>query len=236
MPRAKGSAAKNGGLRRVVVEMMGKLDRLFGGEAWEKQRIPRDPLDDLMRTILSQNTTDGNRDRAYDRLKARFNSWEAVMAAPEAVVKDAIRIAGLANQKGPAMQTFLRWLKQTRGTLSLDFLRDLSAEEGIRLLTQHKGVGIKTAYIVLAFSCGKDLCAVDTHVHRILKRVGLISDTCGRERAHHELGVLIPEGKACSFHVNLIDFGKTICSARKPDCDACPISHLCQFYQCGQAS
>ncbi|MCZ6634551.1 MAG: endonuclease III [bacterium] len=211
--------------------MVRRLDKQFGGEAWDKKRIPPDPLDDLMRTILSQNTTDENRDRGYHTLRDRYPTWEAVMKAPLAKVKDAIRIAGLANQKGPAMQGFLRWLQEERGALSLDFLKGLSGEEGIGLLVQHKGIGIKTASIVLAFACGKDLCAVDTHVHRILRRVGIIDERCGREKAHTILAPLIPKGKARSFHVNLIDFGKTVCQARNPKCDVCPISHRCAYFQ-----
>ena len=153
------------------------------------------------------------------------------MGARPAGVKEAIRIAGLANQKGPTMQAFLRWLKSERGALSLDFIRDMPEDKGIELLTGHKGVGIKTAYIVLAFACRKDLCAVDTHVHRILRRVGIIDEKCGREKAHRELRPLIPKGKARSFHVNLVDFGKSVCTARKPACETCPIARKCRYYQ-----
>ncbi len=220
--------------RRVVRQMVRALDRVFGGEEWDRTRKPPDPLDSLMRTILSQNTTDENRDRAYDRLRAQFPSWESVMRARPAAVKEAIRVAGLANQKGPAMQAFLRWLQSERGELCLDFIRDLPADEAVQMLTRHKGVGIKTAYIVLAFACNKDLCAVDTHVHRILRRVGIIDEKCGREKAHLELAPLIPEGKARSFHVNLIGFGKSICTARHPACETCPIARECRYYQIAQ--
>jgi len=209
--------------------MVSLLDRRFGGEAWDKNRRPRDPLDDLMGTILSQNTTDENRDRAYDALRMKYPSWEEVRKARQESVKAQIRVAGLANQKGPNMQGFLRSLKKDRGDLSLEFLKDMPVDEAIQLLVGHKGVGLKTAYIVLAFSCGKDLCAVDTHVHRILRRVGIIRDKCTRDKAHLELAPLIPKGKARSFHANLIDFGKSICTARKPDCPSCPIAQYCTY-------
>ena len=217
--------------RKTVEAMVGLLERAFGGEAWDRRRRPPDPLDSLMRTILSQNTTDENRDRAYEALKAKLPTWEAVMEAPPEAVKEAIRVAGLANQKGPAMQSVLRWLHSERGELNLDFIGDLPEEEAVRVLTRHRGVGIKTASIVLAFACNKDLCAVDTHVHRILRRVGIVAEGCGREKAHLELAPLIPKGKARSFHVNLIDFGKTVCTARQPACDSCPIVTMCRYYE-----
>ncbi len=213
----------------LVRKMSRALDPLFGGEAWDREHRNGDPLDTLIRAILSQNTNDANRDQAYRRLRTRFPTWEAVLDANPDDLKETIRVAGLANQKGPTMQAVLRWIKTERGTLELDFLCGLPDEEAVEILTRHKGVGVKTAFIVLAFACGKDLCAVDTHVHRILRRVGAIDERCGREKAHTELAGLIPKGKARSFHVNLIGFGKTICTARKPDCEACPIRRWCEF-------
>ncbi len=214
----------------VVTEMSRVLDGTFGGAAWDLRRTWPDGLDALMRTILSQNTTDGNRDRAYDRMRARFPEWEDVLAADETDLKDVIRVAGLANTKAPNMQAFLRWLKGERGILNLDFLRDLPNPAAVALLTAHRGIGIKTAYIVLAFAFDRDLCAVDTHVYRILRRVGIVSARCSREKAHTELAPLIPGGQARPFHMNLVDFGKTVCVARNPSCGVCPISHLCRYY------
>ncbi len=214
----------------VVKEMVRVLERRYGGEDWLRHRGPSDPLDGTMRAILSQNTNDENRDRAYGRLRKRFPTWEAVMEAdPESVV-DAIRVGGLANQKAPNMQGFLRWLKAERGELNLDFLCDLPVEKSLRLLTAHRGIGIKTVYVVLAFACGKDVCAVDTHIHRVLRRIGLIDERCGREKAHLKLAPLIPRGKARSFHINLLDFGKEICGARRPDCPDCPFTRRCRFF------
>jgi endonuclease-3 len=210
--------------------MVRALDPLFGGEAWARRRRRSDPLDTLIRAILSQNTNDDNRDQAYRALKERFPTWEMVLKAGIDDLKETIRVAGLANQKGPTIQAVLSWLQLERGELELDFLCELPEEEAVEILTSHKGVGIKTAYIVLAFACGKDLCAVDTHVHRILRRMGVVDERCGREKAHIELAVLIPKGKARSFHVNLIDFGKTICTARKPDCKVCPLRRQCQYF------
>lgn len=214
----------------VIAEMSTVLDETFGGAARDLERARPDGLDALMRTVLSQNTTDVNRDQAYDRMRARFPEWGDVMAADEAQLKDAIRVAGLANSKAPNMQTFLRWLKQQRGNLNLDFLRDLPNHAAVSLLTEHRGIGIKTAYIVLAFAFDRDLCAVDTHVYRILRRVGAVSARSSREKAHLELAPLIPEGQARSFHINMVEFGKTVCTARNPSCDACSVSRLCRYY------
>ncbi|MBT4140404.1 MAG: endonuclease III, partial [Candidatus Latescibacteria bacterium] len=119
-----------------------------------------------MRTILSQNTTDENRDRGYNTLRAQYPTWEKVMRASPQKVQDAIKVAGLAKQKGPTMQNVLKWVHKEQGTLSLDFLKEIDTDEAITLLVQHKGIGLKTAYIVLAFACNQDLCAVDTHVYR----------------------------------------------------------------------
>lgn len=215
---------------KAVAQIHKRLDKAFGGEAWDKSRTPSDPLENLMRTILSQNTTDENRDRAYDTLRRTYPTWEKVMRAKSENVQDAIKIAGLAKQKGPTMQNFLKWLHKEYGTLSLDFLKNMDADEAIQLLVQHKGIGIKTAYIVLAFACNQDLCAVDTHVYRTMQRMGILDERCSREKAHAELRPLIPKNKARAFHVNLLDLGKTICHARTPDCVACMLTDLCQYY------
>ncbi|MDA0745161.1 MAG: endonuclease III [bacterium] len=217
--------------KAMIKAMVRVLDEKYKGSAWDQDRVRPDPLDALMRTILSQNTTDENRDRGYDTLRERFPTWEQVLGADLQEIKDAIRIAGLANQKGPTMQNFLRWLLAECGKLDLRFLNELASDEAVKLLTQHKGVGIKTAYIVLAFSCDQDLCAVDTHVHRILRRVGIIDDTCSREKAHRELAPLIPKGEARAFHVNLLDFGKDVCTARKPSCEVCSIMSFCRYFK-----
>ncbi|MBT3605719.1 MAG: endonuclease III [Candidatus Latescibacteria bacterium] len=182
-----------------------------------------------MRTILSQNTTDENRDRGYNTLRAQYPTWEKVMRASPQKVQDAIKVAGLAKQKGPTMQNVLKWVHKEQGTLSLDFLKEIDTDEAITLLVQHKGIGLKTAYIVLAFACNQDLCAVDTHVYRTMHRVGILDEKCSKEKAHAELRPLIPKNKARAFHVNLIDLGKTICKARTPQCSACMLVDLCLY-------
>lgn len=201
----------------------------------EHQGVPElddieDPLDCLVRTILSQNTSDVNSSRAFMSLKSRFPRWEDVLEADEAEIAYAIRSGGLSKQKSRVIKDFLRWLKKEKGELNLDFLRDMDDEEVISLLTKHKGIGLKTAYIVLAFALGRDVFPVDTHVLRISKRLGLLPRKTPADKAHRLLNPLIPKGKGFSFHVNLIRFGRTICTARNPKCHICPLTGLCDWY------
>ena len=201
----------------------------------EHQGVPElegfeDPLDCLIRTILSQNTNDVNSSRAFMSLKSRFPKWEDVLEADESEIAYAIRSGGLSKQKSRVIKDFLRWLKKEKGELNLDFLRDMDDEEVISLLTKHKGIGLKTAYIVLAFALGRDVFPVDTHVLRISKRLGLLPRKTPADKAHRLLNPLIPKGKGFSFHVNLIRFGRTICTARNPKCHICPLTGLCDWY------
>ena len=189
------------------------------------------PLDNLMLTLLSQNTNDVNRDKAYERLTSRFPSWEEVMKADVGDVADAIRVAGLANQKSQRMQDILRWIYDRYGILNLDFLCDMDPQEVIETFCQLKGIGIKTISVVLAFSCGVDIFPVDTHVHRLCNRIGLVSpQTKSAEQTFELMQPRVPAGKAYSFHINLINHGRTICKARKPLCEQCPLKYVCNYY------
>lgn len=217
--------------RRLVRRVYDVLDERYGGAVWDATRRRPDPLDDVVRTILSQNTTDENRDRAFTTLREALPTWANVLETDLGTLKRLIRVAGLVQAKAPAIRDFLKWLMEERGRLDLSFLNDLETDEGIALLIQHKGIGLKTAYIVLAFACDKDLCAVDTHVHRILTRLALIGERCGREKAHEVLRPLIPTGKARVLHMNLIDFGKDLCTARNPGCEFCPLRRSCIYHQ-----
>jgi endonuclease III len=188
------------------------------------------PLDNLMLTLLSQNTNDRNRDVAYQRLRQRFPTWEAVLAAPVEQVADAIRPAGLANQKSQRMQAILRWIQTTYGALNLDCLCDMDPQDAMQTFCQLKGIGVKTMAVVLTFSCGKDIFPVDTHVHRLCKRIGLVPpDTPSAEKTFALMQPLVPAGKAFSFHINLITHGRTICLARKPACDRCSLREMCDY-------
>ena len=190
-----------------------------------------DVLECLILTILSQNTTDVNRDRGYAELKDRFPTWEAVLHADVQAIAAAIRLAGLGNQKSRTLKNFLSWLKAEHGELSLEFIHDMETEAALELLCQHKGIGIKTASVTLSFACGREVFPVDTHILRISKRLGLIPSNCSAEKAHQVLLPIVPEGKAYPFHMNLIYFGRQICDARKPLCERCPLTQHCLYYQ-----
>lgn len=194
-----------------------------------KQRITHDPLDTLVRTILSQNTNDVNRDRAFNTLRQRFPTWEAVMLAPRDDVVEAIRTAGLANQKGPRIQEALSIIFERAGSLNLDFLEEMDLEEGRSWLMSIKGVGPKTAAIVLCFAFGLPAFPVDTHVHRVSRRLGLIGSKATREQAHVILEHLVPPDLCYIFHLNLIEHGRRVCKAGQPLCGICAVRDYCDY-------
>ncbi|GAK55057.1 putative DNA glycosylase [Candidatus Vecturithrix granuli] len=191
---------------------------------------PMPPLDNLMLTILSQNTNDVNRDKAYHNLQTHFPTWEAVMHAEVREIADAIRIAGIANQKSQRIQAILQWIYAQYGKLDLAFLCEMDPQEVIQTFCQLKGIGIKTISVVLAFSCGVDIFPVDTHVHRLCNRIGLVKPpTTSPEQTFSQMQSRVPAGKAFSFHLNLIKHGRAICKARKPLCVQCPLRQICDY-------
>jgi len=204
-----------------------RLLDFYGYPVW---REPLPPLDELVSTILSQNTNDANRDRAFHALRERFPTWEAVRDADEKEVIEAIRPAGLANQKGPRIQQVLRQITAQRGELNLDFLADLPPEEATQWLMQFKGVGPKTAAIVLQFSLSKPAFPVDTHIYRVSGRLGLRPAKASAEQAHQLLAQIFPAEAYYAAHLNLIRLGREICQARRPRCEVCPLNDLCSFY------
>ncbi|MCA2000388.1 MAG: endonuclease III [Chloroflexi bacterium] len=203
-----------------------RLLSVFGKPLW---RSPLPALDELVSTILSQNTNDLNRDRAFEALQKKFPTWEAVRDAKPQEVIEAIRPAGLANQKGPRIQQVLRSIAEERGSLNLDFLSDLPTEEARAWLMKFNGVGPKTAAIVLCFSLNKPSFPVDTHIYRVSGRIGLRPESMTVEQAHPHLESLFPPGAYYAAHLNLIRLGREICGARKPACARCPIRDLCDY-------
>ena len=203
------------------------LEKRFGVPLWGG---PRNPLDALIRTILSQNTNDANSGRAYERLRNRFLTWEEVNAADVRDIADAIRVGGLAQLKAERIKGVLAWLEKTHGALNLDFIRDQEPDEVIRILGSLKGVGIKTISVVLLFACGKEIFPVDTHIHRISRRLGLAPENASPQKVHEVMQDLVPQGKAYSFHLNLLQFGRTICRAQNPRCEQCLLTEECVWY------
>lgn len=208
----------------------------YGDRPWH----PRDPVATLVNTIISQNTNDINRDTAYERLRERFPTWEAVRDAPEEKLVEAIRPAGLGPTKAPRIQGALRTITEERregergrggeGEIGLGFLSEMGLEEARAWLLDIPGVGPKTAAIVLCFALGKPAFPVDTHVHRVSGRLGLIPEGTSREKAHNLLEEIVPEAIYYPFHLNLIAHGRAICHARNPECERCFLRADCKYY------
>jgi endonuclease-3 len=213
--------------REQAMKVHRRLIDAYGEPDW---RPHMDPISELVSTILSQNTNDTNRDRAFKRLCERVPDWEQVRDADLEEIKDAIRVSGLANTKGPTIQRALRRIMEERGELSLAFLRDMEVQDAKDWLTAIKGVGVKTASIVLLFSLGKPAFPVDTHVHRVTQRLGLIGPKDSREKAHRILEETLPEDTYYAFHLNVIRHGREICVAGTPRCEECVLNDICAYY------
>jgi endonuclease-3 len=213
-------------LKTLARQVHQRLLDFYGQPVW---RNPLPPVDELISTILSQNTNDLNRDRAFESLRRHFPSWEQVRDAPPGAVRDAIRPAGLANQKAPRIQQVLEAITAERGSLDLDFLAGLPLEEARTWLMKFKGVGPKTAAIVLLFSLGRPAFPVDTHIYRVTGRIGLLTDKMTVEAAHTHLEKLLPPETYYAAHLNIIRLGREVCSARKPACPRCPLRSLCKY-------
>jgi endonuclease-3 len=203
--------------------------RLLDFYGYPEWRNPMPPIDELVSTILSQNTNDNNRDLAFEALISRFPTWESVRDSPLSEVINAIRPAGLANQKGARIQAVLQEITRQRGKLTLDFLNDYTTEEAREWLMQFKGVGPKTAAIVLQFSLNKPAFPVDTHIYRVTGRIGLRAEKMNAEDAHDHLASLFPPEAYYAAHLNIIRLGREICNARKPNCPRCPLQDICEF-------
>ena len=213
-------------LAKRAVQIHERLLDFYGEPIW---RNPLPAIDELVSTILSQNTNDVNRDRAFNALRAKFPTWESVRDAKEKDVVEAIRPAGLANQKCPRIQQVLKSITEERGDLDLSFLGDLPVEEAKAWLTKFNGVGPKTAAIVLCFALGRPAFPVDTHVYRVTGRLGLHPEKMTVEQAHPHLEGLFPPETYYAAHLNIIRLGREVCTARKAMCEKCPIKKLCDY-------
>jgi endonuclease III len=186
-----------------------------------------DPVEELVLTILSQNTSDVNRDRAYAELRRRFPTWDALAAAQPREVIAAIRSGGLANTKAPRILAVLREIRRREGAIDLRWMKDASDQEVVEYLTSLPGVGPKTAACVLAFSLGRAAIPVDTHVHRVAARLGLLDPRTPAGPAHAVLDSLVPARLRVEMHVGLIRHGRAICKAGRPRCEVCPLQDFC---------
>ncbi len=203
--------------------------RLLAAYGHPPPRGCSDPVGALVQTILSQNTSDVNTARAYASLRAAFPDWRAVMTAPVEAVAAAIRSGGLANQKAPRIQAALRAIVQARGEFDLTWLQELPVEEARRWLTSLPGVGNKTASIVLLFCFGMPAFPVDTHIHRVTRRLGLAPAKASPDQVMRIIETHAPPDWFYPLHLNLIRHGRAVCKAQKPRCDACILADLCAY-------
>jgi endonuclease-3 len=204
-----------------------ELKKAFGMPVW---RSPMPAIDELISTILSQNTNDHNRDIAFERLRKRFPTWDAVCDADVDDVIDAIRPAGLGNQKGRRIQAVLQQIRREHQTLDLDFLKGWEQEKIKEYLLQFKGVGFKTAAIVMQFSLGIPAFPVDTHIYRVTGRFGIRPLNMSVEDCHAYMENLFRPDQYEAGHLNIIRLGREICQARKAQCERCPLRPHCSYY------
>ena len=198
-----------------ISEIIELLQKEYGSIKW---RSGTDPLSELIRTILSQNTSDHNSWRAFDSLLAKFGSWEAVAEGSVEDITEAIKLGGLAKVKAPRIKQILQQIQSQRGSLDLRFLKKMPVAKAKEWLQSLPGVGPKTAACVLLFSLGKPVLPVDTHIHRVAKRMGLIDPRVSAEKAHEILGEMVPARDVYQFHIHMIEHGRRVCKAQRPRC------------------
>jgi len=186
-------------------------------------------LRSLVHVILSQNTTDHNRDLAAVALFGKFPSPEALARARPDAIARAVRPAGLARQRAATIKRVLAWARRAFGAYSLEHIRKMDVEDAIEAMTSVKGVGVKSAAVVLLFECRKQVMPVDTHVARVSRRLGFGRPNDTPDAIFRKLRPLVPARKSLNLHMGLIRFGRDICAARKPRCDICPLFALCQW-------
>ena len=203
----------------------------YGHQEWKSHR---GAVSELVRTILSQNTSDVNSDRAFARLRERFPRWDMVLGAEVEKVEEAIKPGGLARIKAPRIKKALMAILEERGELDLGFLREMQIDEARAWLVSLEGVGPKTAACVLLFSLGRPVLPVDTHVLRVSRRLGLIGPRTSAERAHEELGEVVPSEAVYDFHMNMVAHGRRVCHAQRPGCDTCVLAPRCDFVHMGR--
>jgi endonuclease-3 len=213
--------------KRRVRAIRDRLRKLYGRPV---NRPHGHPIAELVRTVLSQNTSDTNRDVAYARLRERFPTWEEVRDAPLSEIEAAIRPGGLSQTKAPRIQEILRRVPNESGEPDLDWVADAPREAALGYLTDLPGVGRKTAACVLIFAFGRPEIPVDTHVHRVGGRLGLFPSRASFDRAHDEMLRITPPEDAYELHMNLIAHGRRICRPR-PRCGECELRRMCPYWR-----
>ena len=223
-------AARVRELHESLVDRYEPVERTSGYDA---DADPGEGVRQLVTTILSQNVADQNTRRAADALFAEYDDFAAIEAADHEALRETIRVAGLPNQKAARIQRALAAIREeTGGAYSLAFLDALPAADAKDWLTDIKGVGPKTASVVLNFHFGKPTMAVDTHVERVSKRFGIVTESASNRRAHDALDAVVPDELTYPLHVLLIRHGRAHCTARSPDCDNSVCDAYCDCEGC----
>lgn len=218
---------KNNNLKqKKIIAVNNLLKKIFGIPPRPK-KLPN-PVDMLIATILSQNTNDKNSFRAFSNLKNEFSSWDELGYTNRSKIEKIIKVAGLGKQKSAAIKNFISQNIEENGKTSLSYLKKMDEDEAMNKLTTYKGVGVKTASCVLLFSLGKNICPVDTHVHRTVNRIGIVKASTP-DKTFDLLNHNFPPKIAHQFHTNLIRLGREICKPQKPNCSICPIEKECNF-------
>ncbi|MEO8664288.1 MAG: endonuclease III [Ignavibacteria bacterium] len=204
-----------------------RLSELYGAPYDHSSNRPT-VLDVLIATKLSQNTTDKSSFKAFGNLKQKFKNWDNVAKAGIEEIKGCIKVCGLANTKARNIKNMLQGMKKKYGTLDLSFMSEFDNEKLYEEFLLYDGIGVKTISCVLIFALGRDAFPVDTHVHRVLNRLGIVK-TNSPERTFIQVKDEIPEGKRYELHSDLIKFGRNICRAKSPLCSICFLYDICEF-------
>ncbi|OGU37632.1 MAG: endonuclease III [Ignavibacteria bacterium GWB2_35_6b] len=214
------------GKQKFIIKVNELLIDNFGIPPRNK-KLP-DPVEMLIATILSQNTNDRNSFQAYQNLKNKFSNWTEILKTQRSIIEKEIKVAGLGKQKSEAIKNFVKELYEKEGKLTLKYLDKIENENAIKNLTSYKGVGVKTASCVLLFAMDRNVCPVDTHVHRTVNRIGILKAS-SPDKTFFALNENFPEKIAHSFHTNLIRLGREICLSQKPNCGVCPLLKICKY-------
>lgn len=224
------SAEIQNSLSAKALEVYGLLIKTYGERPLKPRR---EPMHELISTMLSHRTTEQNEALAYERMWERFGSWAAIRDAPLDELTEAITPSNFPGTKAPNIKIALTRIYDERGEYSIEFLRDLPLDQAMAWLMALPGVGIKTASLVMLFCFNKPILPVDTHVHRVSQRIGLIGSKVGTEAAHHILLALLPNDQYIlfNFHISALRHGQRLCVWGDPKCAPCSLKHLCNWYQ-----
>ena len=227
LPTERRPCAPSGGAPEILRRVDEALVRMYGPKSLKPSR---EPVGELIHIILTQNTSDVNSDRTYAALRRTYDSWEDVAAASAPEIADVIRIGGLADIKAARIVDVLARLEADHGRISLDALGGMDDDEAFAYLTSLPGVGPKTAACVLLFALGRPVFPVDTHVHRVANRVGLV-DTKQPAATQAELAPVVPDDILYQLHMNMVEHGRRTCRALRPECERCGLGGNCAWHR-----